>query len=157
MSNWVASVAATGAATASTVSTETNNVLTIFIYPGKDSAERATSLSTFIQSHTHSHLGAVTHSSRQPPALYCSPPNCSAEANTMFRALLVRQSNNCIKFGVILWAHSAVLWLPNNYYSVGYMGDSTVQAHGYWRPLTPGDLSHITGLQTVGAQGATKH
>lgn len=37
---------------ASRVSTETNNALTIFIYPGKDFAERAASLSAFIESHT---------------------------------------------------------------------------------------------------------
>lgn len=133
----------TGGATASTESTETNNVLTIFIYPGKDFAESAASLSTFIQSHTltpgscHTQLQTATRTVAD-----CNPPSSSAEANTMLRSLLVGQSNNCIRFWNNIISPIALSFVTLCYYSAEYMDDSTVQAHGYWRPLPPHDMPH---------------
>lgn len=45
-----------------------------------------------------------TRTCRRPPAPRCNLWSGSAEANTMLRSLLVRQSNNCIKIGIILSA-----------------------------------------------------
>ena len=88
----------------------------------------------------HSHLGAVTHLSADGrPRRAAVGPNSSAEANTMLRSLLVRRSNNCITFGIMLSAsqrcpltgeqqHS--LCPAPRYYSGEHTDDSTVQAHG---------------------------
>lgn len=60
MSNWMASVAATGAATASEVSSETNHALTIFIYPGKDFAE-CVSFPEHIHTLPYTHTWELSH------------------------------------------------------------------------------------------------
>lgn len=57
------SVSATGVATASAVSTETNNILTIFIYPGKEFAECAASehIYTLTPRSCHTTVASIPH------------------------------------------------------------------------------------------------